>query len=80
VASDRSPGDHSGGAQGVNIDDTTDPEGPAHSILLSAGVLVLEHLTGLGELSVTGARLHAAPALLRAFGTFLARAYATVPE
>jgi arylformamidase len=68
------------GIDSVNIDDTTDLARPAHSILLKAGVLVLEHLTGLGELPVTGARLHSAPPRLRAFGTFPVRAYATLPE
>ena len=68
------------GIDSVNIDDTTDPERPAHSILLSAGVLVLEHLTGLGELPIAGVRLHAAPPRLRDFGTFPVRAYATVPQ
>lgn len=68
------------GIDSVNIDDATDPQRPAHSILLGASILVLEHLTGLGELPVTGARLHAVPPRLRDFGTFPVRAYATVPE
>jgi kynurenine formamidase len=52
---------------------------PAHSILLRAGIPVLEHLTGLADLPVTGARLHAAPPRIREFGTFPVRAYAVVP-
>jgi kynurenine formamidase len=41
---------------------------------------VLEHLTGLANLPVTGARLHAAPPRVRDFGTFPVRAYALVPQ
>lgn len=68
------------GIDSVNIDDT-DGGGhrPAHSILLGAGIPVLEHLTRLADLPVTGARLHAAPPRVRDFGTFPVRAYAVVP-
>jgi kynurenine formamidase len=64
----------------VNIDDTTGTSRPAHSILLAAGIPVLEHLTGLDQLPVTGSRLHAAPPRIRSFGTFPVRAYALVPD
>jgi arylformamidase len=66
------------GIDSVNIDDTTGNQRPAHSILLAAGIPVLEHLTGLDRLPVTGARLHAAPPRVRGFGTFPVRAYAVV--
>lgn len=68
------------GIDSVNIDDTRGGERPAHSILLAAGVPVLEHLTNLGALPVTGARLHAAPPRVRDVGTFPVRAYAVIPE
>lgn len=68
------------GIDSLNIDDATGNERPAHSILLGAGIPVLEHLTGLDQLPVTGARLHAAPPRVRAFGTFPVRAYALVPD
>jgi kynurenine formamidase len=68
------------GIDGVNIDDTHGGgRRPAHSILLAAGIPVLEHLTGLAGVPVTGARLHAAPPRVRSFGTFPVRAYAVVP-
>lgn len=67
------------GIDSVNIDRADGGERPAHSILLAAGIPVLEHLTGLDLLPVTGARLHAAPLRVRDFGTFPVRAYATVP-
>ncbi|MFW5899249.1 MAG: cyclase family protein [Jiangellaceae bacterium] len=68
------------GIDSVNIDDSNDGRRPAHSILLAAGIPVLEHLTGLDQLPVTGARLHAAPPRVRSFGTFPVRAFALVPE
>lgn len=67
------------GIDSVNIDDTADTsERPAHTILLSANVVVLEHLTGLTQLPATGARLHAAPPMVAGFGTFPVRAYAVI--
>jgi arylformamidase len=68
------------GIDSVNIDDASATDRPAHSILLGAGIPVLEHLTGLGAVPVTGARLHAAPPRVRDFGTFPVRAYATFPQ
>jgi len=67
------------GIDAVNIDDTGTGERPAHSVLLAAGLPVVEHLTGLGELPPTGARFTAAPPRVAGFGTFPVRAYAAVP-
>jgi len=67
------------GIDSVNIDNADGAERPAHSILLAAGVPVLEHLTGLERLPVTGARLHATPPRVAGFGTFPVRAYAVLP-
>jgi kynurenine formamidase len=66
------------GTDAVNIDDTTTRARPAHSVLLGAGLPVVEHLTGLGQVPPTGARFSAAPPRFAAFGTFPVRAYATV--
>ena len=67
------------GIDSVNIDDTASAgERPAHSLLLAAGIPVLEHLTALGDLPDEGARLHAAPPMVAKFGTFPVRAYAVV--
>jgi len=70
------------GIDSVNIDNMHGGDGqrPAHSILLHAGIPVLEHLTGLADIPVTGARLHAAPPRVRDFGTFPVRAYAVLPR
>jgi arylformamidase len=67
------------GIDSVNIDDAADGERPAHSLLLAAGIPVVEHLTGLDQMPVTGARFTATPPRLRAFGTFPVRAFASVP-
>jgi arylformamidase len=70
------------GIDAVNIDDISPASGgrrPAHSILLAAGIPIVEHLTGLANLPPTGARFTAAPPRVAAFGTFPVRAYATVP-
>jgi arylformamidase len=68
------------GIDSVNIDNADGTERPAHSILLAAGVPVVEHLTGLDRLPATGARLHTAPPRVAGFGTFPVRAYAVLPE
>ncbi|MBC7517372.1 MAG: cyclase family protein [Microbacteriaceae bacterium] len=65
------------GIDSLNIDDT--PSGgprPAHSILLAAGIHVVEHLTGLDQLPEQGARFTAVPPKVEGFGTFPVRAYA----
>lgn len=67
------------GIDSLNIDDTeSGGERPAHSILLAAGVHVVEHLTNLAEVPARGARFTAAPPAVRGFGTFPVRAFATV--
>ncbi|KQQ03842.1 MULTISPECIES: cyclase family protein [unclassified Rathayibacter] len=67
------------GIDSLNIDDTeAGGARPAHSLLLGAGVHVVEHLTGLEGLPPTGARFTAVPPKVRGFGTFPVRAYATV--
>jgi arylformamidase len=70
------------GIDAVNIDDISPDSGgrrPAHSILLAAGVPIVEHLTGLENLPPTGFRFTATPPRIAAFGTFPVRAYASVP-
>jgi arylformamidase len=68
------------GIDSLNIDDTeSGGERPAHSLLLGAGVHVVEHLTNLGELPPHGARFTAAPPAVEGFGTFPVRAFAEVP-
>ncbi|MDQ1608236.1 MAG: arylformamidase, partial [Microbacteriaceae bacterium] len=61
----------------LNIDDTeSGGERPAHSLLLAAGIHVVEHLTQLGEVPAHGARFTAVPPKVAGFGTFPVRAFA----
>ncbi len=66
------------GVDSVNIDATTSGERPVHSRLLAAGIPIVEHLTGLGELVGVPFRFFAVPVKVRAFGTFPVRAFAII--
>jgi kynurenine formamidase len=69
------------GIDSLNIDDTeSGGERPAHTLLLGAGVHVVEHLTNLGTLPPRGARFTAAPPAVAGFGTFPVRAFAEVRD
>jgi arylformamidase len=67
------------GIDAVNIDDTADRERPAHSVLLRAGIPVVEHLTGLEQVPPSGASFSAVPLRVRGLGTIPVRAFARVP-
>jgi kynurenine formamidase len=64
------------GIDSLNIDDADDGERPAHTLLLGAGIPILEHLCGLEKLPKSGFRLHAVPAPIHGLGSFPVRAYA----
>lgn len=67
------------GIDSLNIDDTEGGgERPAHTLLLGAGVHVVEHLTNLGAVPPRGARFTAAPPAVEGFGTFPVRAFAVL--
>lgn len=68
------------GIDSANIDDVDDKSRPAHTVLLAAGIPIVEHLTGLDQLPPRGARFTAAPAAVAGFGTFPVRAFAAVPD
>ena len=67
------------GIDALNIDDATDGERPAHTLLLAAGIPVVEHLTGLEQLPPTGARFTAVPLRIEKLGTIPVRAFARLP-
>jgi arylformamidase len=68
------------GIDSLNIDDTeSGGERPAHSGFLAAGIHVVEHLTNLGALPPSGARLTVVPPKVEGFGTFPVRAFARLP-
>jgi kynurenine formamidase len=67
------------GIDAVNIDDSADPQRPAHSLLLARGILVVEHLTGLDQLPPAGASFTAVPLRVEGLGTIPVRAFARLP-
>ncbi len=64
------------GIDSFNIDDTTDGTRPAHSLLLGAGIPIVEHLCNLQSLPDHGFRFFAVPPMVKGFGTFPVRAFA----
>ena len=67
------------GIDSLNIDDIeSGGSRPAHSVLLAAGIHVVEHLTGLGALPASGVTFSAVPPRISGLGTFPVRAYARV--
>lgn len=66
------------GIDSYNIDDTADGRRPVHSILLGAGVPIVEHMCGLGELPGEGFKFFAVPVKVKGFGTFPVRAFAVI--
>jgi len=67
------------GIDSLNIDDIRDGNRPVHSIVLGAGVPIVEHLCNLAALPTSGFRFHATPVRFRGVGTFPVRAYGVVP-
>jgi arylformamidase len=67
------------GIDSLNIDDTADGTRPVHSILLGAGIPIVEHLRGLDQLPDDGFRFFAVPPKVMALGTFPVRAFAVLP-
>jgi len=68
------------GIDSLNIDDTKDLQRPVHTLLLGAGIPIVEHLANLGSLPAEGFRFTAVPAPVRGMGSFPVRAYAAVFE
>jgi kynurenine formamidase len=62
----------------ANIDNMKDPARPAHTVLLGAGIPVVEHLRGLELLSARSFRFSAAPPALEGGTSFPVRAFAVV--
>jgi arylformamidase len=64
------------GIDSLNIDDNTTGERPVHTILLRAGIPIVEHMTNLGALPLSGFRFFAVPPKIVGMGTFPVRAHA----
>ena len=66
------------GIDSLNIDDTAGGTRPAHSVLLAAGIPVVEHLCNLATLPTSGFRFSAVPPRIAGMGTFPVRAHAII--
>ena len=66
------------GIDSLNIDDTEDWSRPVHSILLAAGIPIVEHMCGLSRLPKRDLRFFAVPAKVAGFGSWPVRAFAHV--
>lgn len=67
------------GIDSCNIDNMHTRGRPVHTRLLGAGVVICEHMTGLGRLPDEGFRFSAVPPKVRGMGSFPVRAYALLP-
>lgn len=67
------------GIDSLNIDDKeSSGERPAHTVLLAAGIHIVEHLKNVGSVPERGARFTAVPPKIANFGTFPVRAFAEI--
>jgi kynurenine formamidase len=64
------------GIDSLNIDDDKDGARPAHTILLGAGIAIVEHLTKLAALPDSGFTFFAVPPRVKGMGSFPVRAFA----
>jgi len=65
------------GIDSFNIDDTADKRRPVHTVLLGAGIPIIEHMCGLDQLPASAFQFSAVPPKVKGMGTFPVRAYAT---
>lgn len=68
------------GIDSLNIDDTSGYSRPVHTILLGAGILIVEHLCNLHLLPQAGFSFSAVPPKIKGVGSFPVRAMAKLYE
>lgn len=66
------------GIDSLNVDSLADGRRPAHTVLLRAGLPLVEHLAGLGGLPASGFRFFAVPPRISGMATFPVCAFAIV--
>lgn len=66
------------GIDSWNVDDTTTRRRPIHTVLLDAGIFIVEHLRGLQCLPASGFRFFAPVVAVRGGASFPVRAFAEV--
>jgi kynurenine formamidase len=64
------------GIDSFNIDDVSGGDRPVHTVLLGAGIPIVEHMTGLARLPNEGFEFWAVPPKVAGMGTFPVRAHA----
>ena len=64
------------GIDSLNIDDDKDGTRPAHTLLLGAGIAIVEHMTNLAALPDQDFRFFAVPPKIKGMGSFPVRAFA----
>ena len=64
------------GIDSFNIDDISGGERPVHTVLLGAGIPIVEHMTGLSRLPSEGFTFWAVPPKVAGMGSFPVRAHA----
>lgn len=68
------------GIDSHNIDDTAGRTRPVHTVLLGAGILIVEHLCHLDKLPAANFTFTAAPPKFKGVGTFPVRAFASIQK
>jgi arylformamidase len=68
------------GIDSHNIDDTRANARPVHTILLGAGIPIVEHMTNLSALPDSGFTFNAPPPRVKGMGTFPVRAHAVIED
>jgi arylformamidase len=63
------------GIDSFNIDSIEDGTRPVHSVLLGAGIPIVEHMCNLAAVPNRGARFFAVPVKVKGMGTFPVRAF-----
>lgn len=66
------------GIDSYNIDDTAALDRPVHTLLLGAGIPIVEHMCNLKQLPTEGFKFFAVPVKVKGFGTFPVRAFGIV--
>jgi arylformamidase len=68
------------GIDAHNIDNTTVNARPVHTLLLSKGIYIVEHLTNLSNIPNEGFHFYAVPPKIKGVGSFPVRAMAKLTE
>jgi len=66
------------GIDSYNIDDINNPVRPAHTLLLDAGIYIIEHMCNLHNLPEKGFSFFAVPQKIKGLGSFPVRAFGIV--